>query len=192
MQPPKINSIHTWQEFYSEIKTNKDWYLKLPQLQELIQQLAESQSEILDIGCGSSNLANELNELGYKNVTCIDYLESVINQMQPQVSGSQYILMDAKDLQFPNNIFDVAITKGTLDFMQEDITEVCQIITEIHRTLKLNGACIIVSQILPEIIRKSLNIVQWNHIYESNFEVNNGCICNAQARAEVSVFVAFK
>jgi EEF1A lysine methyltransferase 2 len=73
-------------------------------------------SSILDIGCGNGHLAKRLSELGFSNVTGIDYSDSAIDlakRICPLVSFFQLdILGENKDFPFK---FDIIHDKGTFD-----------------------------------------------------------------------------
>jgi len=70
-------------------------------------------------GCGNSKFSEHLYDLGYKNITNIDFSGIVIDQMKERYKESYpeitFLEMDACDMTFENNSFDFILDKGLLD-----------------------------------------------------------------------------
>lgn len=71
------------------------------------------------IGCGNSNLSEQLYDQGYTNITNIDISPVVIDQMSQQMQAKnksmKWLVMDATNTDFKDEEFDVVMDKGTLD-----------------------------------------------------------------------------
>ena len=62
-----------------------EWLISFPKLVPHIQSYLNKRNmestKILDAGCGNSNLGEDAFSIGYKDITCIDFSENVIDQM---------------------------------------------------------------------------------------------------------------
>ena len=75
------------------------------------------------LGCGNSLLSEKMNQkLGIKNITSIDFEETVIKKMKNREQPIDYQVMDILNMTFADSSFDFAIDKGTLDALCSDST----------------------------------------------------------------------
>lgn len=77
-------------------------------------------------GCGNSALSHDLHELGYTDVTSIDFSPACIAAMRARYArcpGLRWAVMDICALAFPDAAFDVVLEKGTLDVLMVDETD---------------------------------------------------------------------
>jgi 2-polyprenyl-3-methyl-5-hydroxy-6-metoxy-1,4-benzoquinol methylase len=85
-----------WESRYAQYPKNMDWYCKFDKIcndfkiDEILNNLysKKNKSKILELGCGNSSLAFDLKNLGYKNITSIDFSKIIINQMSEKYSDS--------------------------------------------------------------------------------------------------------
>ncbi|KAG8932719.1 hypothetical protein FRC02_000683 [Tulasnella sp. 418] len=99
-----------------------DWFKDYSDIRPLIRELLPQKDgiRILMVGCGNSSLSEEMWQDGYKNITNIDYSTVVIEKMEKKYEdrpGMEWLVMDARDLRFNQDSFDVVIDKGTMDAM---------------------------------------------------------------------------
>uniref|UniRef100_A0A8C4XIY5 EEF1A lysine methyltransferase 4 n=1 Tax=Falco tinnunculus TaxID=100819 RepID=A0A8C4XIY5_FALTI len=81
---------------------------------------------ILVLGCGNSALSHDLHELGYTDVTSIDFSPACIDTMRARYArcpGLRWAVMDIRALAFPDATFDVVLEKGTLDVLMVEETD---------------------------------------------------------------------
>ena len=75
--------------------------------------------KILMVGCGNSKLSESLYDVGYKDITNIDFSPICIEQMQNKYKATypemHFLEMDACDMTFENSYFDFIIDKGLID-----------------------------------------------------------------------------
>jgi len=131
-------------------------------------------NKVLHVGCGNSILGEELWKQGFGEIVNIDYsgaviatmnkrTEKVLQQLQQQQedhqksplnpSDLQYLEMDATDLKFESDSFDVVIEKGTFDSLscnQGSEGLIAGMVKEIARVLRPNGVFIMISYGTPE------------------------------------------
>ena len=100
----------------------------------------KSGNNILEIGCGINNVYNDFIKKG-TNVTLIDISEKAIELAKKNnidnKSKIKYILMDAENLKFNDNSFDLIYGTGILHHLSLE-----KAIIEINRVLKIGGKAI--------------------------------------------------
>ena len=114
-------------------------------------------SKILIVGCGNSTLSEDLYADGYENIFSIDLSKNVITimnerkkEMKINCSLNIYLdeVMDARDLKYPNQYFDLIIEKTTIDTllcMSDPFLNLALMMNEIQRVLKIDCFCLIIS-----------------------------------------------
>ena len=130
------------------------------------------EDRILNIGCGTSRLGEDLSEEGFENITNIDFSQTVITLMEekyretfPKMVFRKMDAMDMKDFQ--DEMFNVVIDKGTLDtIMCSDnfMVNGRQMISEVHRVLKPGGKYICITYGDPEHRKKHFETKTWEKI----------------------------
>lgn len=79
----------------------------------------EKSSSILVVGCGNSKLSEQMYDDGYRTIVNIDISQTVIDQMKETYDKKgkkmEWVAMDATNMQFDSEVFDVVLDKGTLD-----------------------------------------------------------------------------
>jgi ubiquinone/menaquinone biosynthesis C-methylase UbiE len=105
-----IRGVDLYDDFYSKIYDNllvsshKDKYI-IKQLTEGNIKLNNS-SSILDIGCGTGNIVNELHNSGIANTVGLDISKSMITQARQKYPDKTFITGDALNrVLFPPNMF---------------------------------------------------------------------------------------
>lgn len=80
--------------------------------------------QVLVVGCGNSELSEQLYDVGYKHLTNIDISETVVSHMnqrnaerRPDLSFHQ---VDATQTPYEDASFQAALDKGTLDAMASE------------------------------------------------------------------------
>ncbi|TIA70317.1 hypothetical protein E3P91_03165 [Wallemia ichthyophaga] len=146
------SDISYWDERYTkDAEDTFDWFKQYPDLkQSLAHHIPKKDSRILMLGCGNSSLSRDMYDDGYTNILNIDYSPVCIDNMtkaNESRSGMQWCVMDIRQLDLPDNSFDVAIDKGTMDALlagvrdpwnpQDSIVHDCTSeVREVQRVLK--------------------------------------------------------
>jgi len=102
--------------------------------QDLITALAPREAEhILDVGCGTGDLANKIHELGAQ-VIGIDASENMIQQAQHKYSQIQFAVRDATALDYHEE-FDAVFSNAALHWIKPQR----QALHSIYQSLKQGG-----------------------------------------------------
>ena len=166
-------------------KPKFEWYFsygsfkKQTQLEEIFRN--KQNKTVLDLGCGSSNFAFDLVKDDWKKVIAIDFSSIVIEEMMKKAASfdkerlecskndlsfetllfifffipKTVIAMDATNMCFHDECFDVVIDKGTLDaicFCNNKSQVVGKLFGEINRVLRNEGVYICISSRSEEVI----------------------------------------
>jgi len=108
-------SVDYWNERYSN-ETEYDWLGDYNVFKELIHKHVSKSERILMVGCGNSQLSEQMFKDGYENIISTDISEVCIaNQKRafPHLTWQVADIMHLKD--FNDDSFDVVIEKATLD-----------------------------------------------------------------------------
>ncbi|KAF3925515.1 hypothetical protein AA313_de0209562 [Arthrobotrys entomopaga] len=95
-----------------------EWFKSYDQIRRLIENhIPDQSSTIINLGCGNSLLSPKMYEAGYKNIDNIDFSTVVIQKMSEKYPEQAWKVGDIRATGYPDDHFDVAIDKGTLDAM---------------------------------------------------------------------------
>lgn len=149
-----------WDERFSN-EEHYEWFKDYSHFRHLIQAHIKPNSSVLELGCGNSQLCDELYKDGITEITCIDLSAVAVEKMQKRLTSKGYneikvLEADMLDLPFSNECFDVIIEKGTMDVLFVDsgdpwnpppatVTKVMAMLEGVHRALKPDGIFISIS-----------------------------------------------
>ncbi|KAI8141340.1 S-adenosyl-L-methionine-dependent methyltransferase [Fennellomyces sp. T-0311] len=168
-----------WEERYQneDAQTTFDWFKTYDELKPLLrEQIPNKEASILMLGCGNSTLGEDMYKDGYKNITNIDYSKTVIENMRTRCADMpemKWLEMDIRDLQFPDESFDVVIDKGTMDALmcdrgdvwdpsEELIAEVKGEVDEVVRVTKVGGVFLYITFGQPHFRKRHLQRDCWD------------------------------
>ncbi|GMP48255.1 hypothetical protein CsSME_00015672 [Camellia sinensis var. sinensis] len=112
---------HYWDERFAQ-EDHYEWFKDYSHFRHLIQQHVKPNSSVLELGCGNSQLCEQLYSDGITEMTCIDLSAVAVEKMQKRLLSKGYneikvLEADMLDLPFTNECFDVVIEKGTMSSM---------------------------------------------------------------------------
>lgn len=102
------------------------------------ERFASEGMKILDVGCGYGRTLNELHQRGFRNLTGVDYSQSMINRGLRLYPYLNLIKNDGGKIPFPDKEFDAVLLIGVLTSNIKD-EEQENLILEIFRILKDHG-----------------------------------------------------
>ncbi|PAV91491.1 hypothetical protein WR25_14195 [Diploscapter pachys] len=113
------NSQYARKDYWDErfkTETNFEWIASFDAFQALILPLLKPEFRILHIGCGSSDLSVRLYEMGFENITNVDYSEVLINSMKLSHPEMTWVVDDIRSLSsLDPESYDVVIEKATIE-----------------------------------------------------------------------------
>ena len=128
-----------YEERYHELEAEHWWFVSRRHLvRALIRcERPDRTGRILDLGCASGQLLQELRAEGYTEVTGIDFSEEAVARCC--AAGADARLMDAQKLDFPDATFDVINASDVLEHLPEE----GRALREWGRVLKPGGLAVI-------------------------------------------------
>ena len=170
-----------WETQYKDHTTFDDfeWYISLEDYKQLLLHIltgshssVKSSQHILNIGCGTSSLAEQLYRSGVRDIVNIDISQSCIEKMRnrcAELTEMVWMQMDATALSFPAHSFDVVIDKATSDvFMavrKDNLPEarehVLALFRESWRVLRPGGRFVIITRFRPRKEQTFFDAMGW-------------------------------
>ncbi|NXD86829.1 EFMT4 methyltransferase, partial [Halcyon senegalensis] len=154
-----------WDELYRrEGAEPREWLGGLSRFLPQLEAELRPGDRILVLGCGTSALSHDLHELGYTDVTSIDFSAACIAAMRARYAhrcpGLRWAVMDIRALAFPAASFDVVLEKGTLDVLMVEETDpwnvsaqavasMQRVLEEVSRVLRPGGCFISITFAQP-------------------------------------------
>ncbi|XP_005374908.1 PREDICTED: methyltransferase-like protein 13 isoform X2 [Chinchilla lanigera] len=162
----EFGSVDYWEKFFQQRgKQAFEWYGTYLELCGVLHKYIKPREKVLVIGCGNSELSEQLYDVGYRDIVNIDISEVVIKQMRernasrrPQMS---FLKMDMTQMEFPDASFQVVLDKGTLDAVLTDEEErtlqlVDRMLAEVGRVLQVGGRYLCISLAQAHILKKAV------------------------------------
>ncbi|XP_060630351.2 eEF1A lysine and N-terminal methyltransferase [Anolis sagrei] len=169
-------SADFWERFFRERGGRAfEWYGAWKSLRAPLGRYLRPQDSILVVGCGNSELSEELYDEGYQDITNVDISELVIKQMQERSVHLRpkmtYMVMDVLQMDFPDGHFQVVLDKGTLDALLTDAEEISlrraeRMFAEIGRVLRFGGRYLCVSLAQAHVLKAAVE-----HFYQQGWMV---------------------
>ncbi|CAN0899218.1 EEF1A lysine methyltransferase 4 [Linum grandiflorum] len=151
---------HYWDDRFSN-EEHYEWLKDYSHFRHLILAHIPPTSSVLELGCGNSQLSDEMYRDGITDLTCIDLSAVAVDNMQRRLLSKGYkeikvVQADMLDLPFGHECFDVVIEKGTMDVLfvnsgdpwkpkPETVSQVRTMLEGVHRVLKQDGIFISIS-----------------------------------------------
>lgn len=113
----------------------------------------ENEPKILMVGCGNSELTQQMYDFGYHDILNIDISDVVIDKMKEVFPKVEWQVADATDMnEIESDTFDLVIDKGTYDALAcgPDKTIPTKLMKEMFRVCKPSGCIYEISNGTPE------------------------------------------
>ena len=166
------SSLKYWEGRYlNEHMEIFEWYQTYDTLKEKIIDYIKPEDQILNIGCGTSKLAEDLYIDEIRNVTNIDFSENAIKIMEDRYKEQKvemkYKKMNVTNMEeFTNESFNVVFDKALLDSVlcgENALPIVDKMINEIYRVLVNGGYYIVISNGNEETRKNLFNPEMWEY-----------------------------
>ena len=97
--------------------------------------------KVLDIGCSTGTAASYLFDFTKGNYTGIDISDKYIQLARKNYSKDSFVKMDATQMDFEDESFDIVLFNGVLHHMSDELIRNC--LKEVQRVLKNNGKVLV-------------------------------------------------
>lgn len=125
----------TWHSLLNESEEKK--LQRLTTKQTFFEPLVNSHSAILDIGAGTGFWVRYLAKKGAGRYVGIDASKEILVKRPDDPPNLEFYIMDATELNFPPDSFDVAFSSQLIEHLHPDDVEVH--FASVYRVLKENG-----------------------------------------------------
>jgi ubiquinone/menaquinone biosynthesis C-methylase UbiE len=105
---------------------------------EMVEASIPQGSKVLDAGCGTGAIAEELIRRGYE-VWGFDIAEAMVRYVQDRLGQGRFRVGDIENIPFGDNTFDAVVCLGVLQFLDADEPA----LREVWRVLKPGGRAVI-------------------------------------------------
>ncbi|XP_068599876.1 eEF1A lysine and N-terminal methyltransferase [Brachionichthys hirsutus] len=151
----EFSSAEYWEKFFKRRGDKAfEWYGDYNKLCGVLHKYIKAQHKVLVVGCGNSELSEQLHDVGYKHLTNIDISETVVTRMNQRNAerrpGLTFQQVDATRTPYEDGSYQVALDKGTLDAMASEEAGALarSMLTEVGRVLSVAGryVCVTLAQ----------------------------------------------
>ncbi|XP_043986560.1 eEF1A lysine and N-terminal methyltransferase isoform X1 [Gambusia affinis] len=186
----EFSSAEYWERFFKKRGERAfEWYGDYNKLCGVLHKYIKVQDKVLVVGCGNSELSEQLYDVGYKHLTNIDISETVVAHMnqrnaerRPDLTFHQ---VDATQTPYEDASFQAALDKGTLDAMasEEEGALARRMITEVGRVLKVGGRYVCVTLAQEAVIKLAVE-----HFVHMGWAVRLHCLQEERGKEEEDTF----
>nr|XP_020459042.1 methyltransferase-like protein 13 isoform X2 [Monopterus albus] len=184
----EFSSAEYWERFFKNRGEKAfEWYGDYNKLCGVLHKYIKVQDKVLVVGCGNSELSEQLYDVGYKHLTNIDISETVVNHMNQQNAerrpGLSFQQMDATQTPYEDGSYQAALDKGTLDAMasEEEGALARKMLTEVGRVLNVGGRYVCVTLAQENVIRLAVE-----HFVQLGWAVRLHCLQQENGNEEDS------
>uniref|UniRef100_A0A8B9J9N1 eEF1A lysine and N-terminal methyltransferase n=1 Tax=Astyanax mexicanus TaxID=7994 RepID=A0A8B9J9N1_ASTMX len=143
----EFSSADYWERFFRKRGEKAfEWYGDYNSLCGVLHKYIKPKDKVLVVGCGNSELSEQLYDVGYRHLTNIDISETVVSHMnQRNVQRRPDLIfeqVDATQTGYENGSYQAALDKGTLDAMasEEEGALAGRMLAEVARVLTVGGS----------------------------------------------------
>ncbi|XP_055498232.1 eEF1A lysine and N-terminal methyltransferase isoform X2 [Leucoraja erinacea] len=162
----EFSSAEYWETFFKKRGGSAfEWYGTYVDHCAVLHKYIKRNDKVLVVGCGNSELSEQMYDVGYQSITNIDISPAVISHMKERNGARRpamaFAKMDVGQMEFADSQFQVVLDKGTLDAIMTDESEgtlrkVEEMFGEIGRVLRLGGRFLCISLAQEHIARKAV------------------------------------
>ncbi|XP_039985558.1 eEF1A lysine and N-terminal methyltransferase [Xiphias gladius] len=184
----EFSSAEYWERFFKKRGEKAfEWYGDYNKLCGVLHRYIKVHDQVLVVGCGNSELSEQLYDVGYKHLTNIDISETVVTHMNQRNAerrpGLTFQQVDATQTPYEDGSYQAALDKGTLDAMasEEDGALARKMLTEVGRVLSVGGRYVCVTLAQESVIKLAVE-----HFVQLGWAVRLHCLQQASGEQEDS------
>ncbi|KAM4628820.1 eEF1A lysine and N-terminal methyltransferase [Polymixia lowei] len=174
----EFSSAEYWERFFKKRGEKAfEWYGDYNKLCGVLHKYIKPQDKVLVVGCGNSELSEQMYDVGYKHLTNIDISETVVTHMnqrnaerRPDLTFQQ---VDATQTPYEDASYQATLDKGTLDAMasEEEGALARRMLTEVGRVLSVGGRYVCVTLAQESVIKLAVE-----HFVQMGWAVRLHCL----------------
>lgn len=174
----EFSSAEYWERFFRKRGEKAfEWYGDYNSLCGVLHKYIKPKDKVLVVGCGNSELSEQLYDVGYHNLTNIDISETVVSHMnqrnaqrRPDLTFQQ---VDATQTGYENGSYQAALDKGTLDAMasEEEGALAGRMLAEVARVLTVGGRYVCVTLAQEHVIKLAVE-----HFSDAGWAIRIHCL----------------
>ncbi|XP_035997324.1 eEF1A lysine and N-terminal methyltransferase isoform X1 [Fundulus heteroclitus] len=186
----EFSSTEYWDRFFKKRGDRAfEWYGDYNKLCGVLHKYIKVQDKVLVVGCGNSELSEQLYDVGYRHLTNIDISETVVAHMnqrneerRPDLSFQR---VDATQTPYEDASFQAALDKGTLDAMAsaEQGALARRMLGEVSRVLKVGGRYVCVTLAQESVVKLAVE-----HFVQLGWAVRLHCLQEERGKEEEDTF----
>ncbi|KAG7514952.1 hypothetical protein JOB18_046239 [Solea senegalensis] len=184
----EFSSAEYWESFFKKRGEKAfEWYGDYNKLCGVLHKYIKVQDKVLVVGCGNSELSEQLYDVGYKHLTNIDISETVVTHMNQRNAecrpGLTFQQVDATQTPYEDASYGAALDKGTLDAMasEEEGALAKNMLTEVGRVLSVGGRYVCVTLAQESVIKLAVE-----HFVQLGWAVRLHCLQEESGKEEDS------
>ncbi|XP_030289322.1 eEF1A lysine and N-terminal methyltransferase isoform X2 [Sparus aurata] len=184
----EFSSAEYWERFFKKRgEKSFEWYGDYNKLCGVLHKYIKVQHKVLVVGCGNSELSEQLYDVGYKHLTNIDISETVVTHMNQRNAerrpGLTFQQVDATQTPYEDASYQAALDKGTLDAMasEEEGALARNMLAEVGRVLSVGGRYVCVTLAQESVIKLAVE-----HFVEQGWAVRLHCLQEESGKEEDS------
>lgn len=184
----EFSSAEYWERFFKKRGEKAfEWYGDYNKLCGVLHKYIKLQDKVLVVGCGNSELSEQIYDVGYKHLMNIDISETVINHMThrniERRPGLSFCQVDATKTPYEEGSYQAVLDKGTLDAMasEEEGALALSMLTEMSRVLSIGGRYVCVTLAQESVIKLAVE-----HFVTLGWAVRLHCLQNDRESEEDS------
>ncbi|XP_078074203.1 eEF1A lysine and N-terminal methyltransferase isoform X2 [Mustelus asterias] len=162
----EFSSAEYWETFFKKRQSAFEWYGTYMDHCAVLHKYIKPKDKVLVVGCGNSELSEQMYDVGYQGITNIDISQVVIDKMKERNATHRptmvFMQMDMMQMEFGDSQFQVVLDKGTLDAVMTDESDgtlhsVDRMFAEVARVLPLGGRFVCISLAQEHIAKKAVS-----------------------------------
>uniref|UniRef100_UPI0037E8E8F7 eEF1A lysine and N-terminal methyltransferase n=1 Tax=Semicossyphus pulcher TaxID=241346 RepID=UPI0037E8E8F7 len=184
----EFSSAEYWERFFKKRGEKAfEWYGDYNSLCGVLHRYIKVPDQVLVVGCGNSELSEQLYDVGYKHLTNIDISETVVTHMNQRNAerrpGLTFQQVDATQTPYEDGSYQAALDKGTLDAMasEEEGALARNMLSEVGRVLCVGGRYVCVTLAQESVIRLAVD-----HFVQLGWAVRLHCLQEERGKEEDS------
>ncbi|KAK9519242.1 hypothetical protein VZT92_021983 [Zoarces viviparus] len=184
----EFSSAEYWERFFKKRGEKAfEWYGDYNKLCGVLHKYIKVQDKVLVVGCGNSELSEQMYDVGYKHLTNIDISETAVTHMNQRNAerrpGLTFQQVDATQTPYEEASYQAALDKGTLDAMasEEEGALARGMLTEVGRVLSVGGRYVCVTLAQESVIKLAVE-----HFVQLGWAVRLHCLQEESGKEEDS------